>query len=188
MSNQGHTSDTLTHHSMQGGGGKTSGGSTVMDGTSGNDFLTAPDSSNWTLNGLDGNDNLTGGKGNDTLNGGTGNDMLDGEGGHDMLTGGTGADTFVFDSNAAGKGGDDVVTDFNMLDGDVIDIQSVVSGFDPNNLANFVQLTDDGNGNTIVSVNTGNTHHAHFEQVATLEGVTGLDESAMFSRGALLVN
>jgi Ca2+-binding RTX toxin-like protein len=186
MSHNGHN---LSAHGMSSGGGGHNGTPNVLNGTSGNDFLTAPDKSDWTLNGLDGNDNLTGGNGNDALNGGAGNDILNGEGGHDVLTGGSGADTFVFDSSSAGHGGDDVVTDFNLSEGDTIDIQSVISGFNPNNLSNYVELTDDGNGNTIVSVNTSAAgHHAHFEQVAMLQGVTGLDENAMFSSGALLVN
>jgi Ca2+-binding RTX toxin-like protein len=61
------------------------------------------------LDGLGGNDTIIGGDGNDIIIGGTGNDQL---------TGGAGADTFRF-TRAAGQ---DVITDFNSAQGDLIDL------------------------------------------------------------------
>jgi Ca2+-binding RTX toxin-like protein len=85
------------------------------------------------LAGTAGDDYLVGGAGNDVLTGGAGNDKLAGEGGADTLTGGAGADTFVFkalsDSVEPVNGGTgyDVVTDFDALGGDRIDLSA--SGF-----------------------------------------------------------
>ncbi|MDX8482494.1 calcium-binding protein, partial [Mesorhizobium sp. VK24D] len=69
------------------------------------------------------NDTLLGASGDDILQGGAGTDTLDGGIGADTLTGGTEADVFRFfsasDSNLAGI---DVVTDFNQLEGDKLDL------------------------------------------------------------------
>jgi Ca2+-binding RTX toxin-like protein len=80
-----------------------------LEGTAGNDHLTADDSGqvvfglqgddildggagNDYLNGASGADQLWGREGNDTLAGGTGNDILRGDDGHDLLLGGDGND------------------------------------------------------------------------------------------------
>jgi len=61
-----------------------------------------------------GNDRLIGGGSGDHLLGGAGDDFLFGKGGNDVMTGGSGADQFeVITGN-----GDDVITDFNVADGD----------------------------------------------------------------------
>ena len=62
------------------------------------------------------NDSLHGSASNDVINGGRGNDFLWGHGGDDTLTGGAGADVFVLSSG----GGEDVITDFNPAEGDVV--------------------------------------------------------------------
>lgn len=64
------------------------------------------------------------GNGDDILRGGAGNDQLYGGGGNDTLTGGSGADRFYFSmygvDNTARHDGADVITDFNVADGDRI--------------------------------------------------------------------
>ncbi|HEX5378156.1 MAG TPA: right-handed parallel beta-helix repeat-containing protein [Phenylobacterium sp.] len=86
-------------------------------------------SNNWsgTGNGLDnvitgnaGNNYLRGLAGNDTISGGLGNDIVVGGAGSDRLTGGAGKDTFRFERGS----GNDVVTDFNKVDHDVIDVSA----------------------------------------------------------------
>ena len=67
---------------------------------------------------------LRGGAGQDRLIGGGGSDVLEGGAGVDELTGGRGADKFVL---AIGSG-NDVITDFNVNDGD----QIVIAGVDLN--------------------------------------------------------
>lgn len=69
---------------------------------------------------------ITGGNGNDKLSGGAGDDILIGGGGADTLTGGAGADIFRFlsldDSNTFSF---DRITDFNAVQGDIIDLTAL---------------------------------------------------------------
>lgn len=78
-----------------------------------------------SLDGGLGADTLVGGKGADLLVGGAGADLLSGDRGDDTLTGGTGADTFSF-STPVGR---DVVTDFNILEGDRVVIAQGASPY-----------------------------------------------------------
>ena len=63
-------------------------------------------------NGLD--NEMTGNRGRNQLSGLGGGDVLDGGAGNDTLTGGDGADHFVFSTATAGN---DVITDFNAVNG-----------------------------------------------------------------------
>lgn len=69
-----------------------------ISGSSDDNYLSAYDEGEFTLNGLEGNDNLTGGVADDILAGGTGSDILQGAGGNDK---------YIF---ALGDG-QDVITD-----------------------------------------------------------------------------
>ncbi|MFS1935521.1 retention module-containing protein [Vibrio splendidus] len=71
-----------------------------------------------------GNDRLEGGAGDDTLVGGDGNDTLIGGGGSDILTGGNGMDSFVWFNIEDGV--EDTITDFNLSEGDQIDLREVL--------------------------------------------------------------
>jgi Ca2+-binding RTX toxin-like protein len=84
--------------------------------------LTGNANLNSTGNAL--NNVLTGNDGNNLINGGVGNDTLIGGLGIDTLTGGTGGDVFVFNAwNETGTGSSrDIITDFNSLQGDKIDL------------------------------------------------------------------
>lgn len=74
---------------------------------------------------------LSGGAGADALVGGAGDDILIGGAGSDTLAGGLGADTFVWRLADVGDGNapapHDVVTDFSVAQGDVLDLSSVLS-------------------------------------------------------------
>ncbi|MCW5736261.1 MAG: type I secretion C-terminal target domain-containing protein [Enhydrobacter sp.] len=70
-----------------------------------------------------GNDTLLGGTAGDRLDGGHGDDMLDGGLGLDSLTGGSGADTFRF--KTIEEISRDVVTDFDLGEGDRIDLSGL---------------------------------------------------------------
>ena len=59
--------------------------------------------------------------GNETVIGGSGSDTIYGKDGDDTLTGGSGSDTFVFKD---GDTGSDTITDFNLSEGDKIDLSS----------------------------------------------------------------
>ena len=102
------------------------GGNDWLLGGQGNDQITAH-AGNAILNGNLGSDVVVGGSGDDTLRGGQGADVLTGGAGrdhlfgdlgNDTLTGGQGADVFHF---AAG-GGQDRVTDFNLAEGDHVQV------------------------------------------------------------------
>jgi serralysin len=107
------------------------GGADWLLGGQGDDRVTAH-SGNAILNGNIGLDTVTGGTGDDivrggqgadVLNGGAGNDQLFGDLGDDVLSGGTGADVFHFAPN----GGVDRVLDFNLAEGDRIELDGVAS-------------------------------------------------------------
>ncbi|MCK8080134.1 retention module-containing protein [Vibrio sp. 1CM24A] len=76
------------------------------------------------LTGGSGNDRLVGGAGDDTLVGGDGNDTLIGGGGSDILTGGDGMDSFVWLNIEDGV--EDTITDFDLSEGDSIDLREVL--------------------------------------------------------------
>jgi hypothetical protein len=65
-------------------------------------------------------------------------------------------DTVVFNllnsADATGGNGTDEWTDFNLAQGDKVDISTLLSGADASNIANYVTVTADGAGNTIISV------------------------------------
>ena len=151
--------------------------SNTLTGTSGDDQLYGH-GGNDTLNGGDGNDILRGGAGNDTLNGGAGNDILIGGTGNDMLTGGAGKDIFRWEKGDAGTAGNpavDTVTDFT-LGTDVLDLRSVLQGENQGNLSNYVRVTVDGSGNTVLHISStggfSNGYSAALEdQTIVLRGV-----------------
>lgn len=92
-----------------------------------------------TLIGDDASNLLFGGAGNDSIVGGAGNDRLEGGSGSDTLTGGEGADEFAVYNG----GGNDTITDFNVID-DVLTIDGrIVNPFIPDGLAEFEQVGDD---------------------------------------------
>ncbi|MDH3980777.1 MAG: type I secretion C-terminal target domain-containing protein, partial [Gammaproteobacteria bacterium] len=68
---------------------------------------------------------LIGDSGVDFLVGGGGDDILIGNNGNDTMTGGTGADTFIW---TEGQSGFDDITDFNISEGDVLNIADLLVG------------------------------------------------------------
>jgi Ca2+-binding RTX toxin-like protein len=101
-------------------------GNDMIDGGNGNDTITGGNGNDSLLGGA-GHDVLLGGNGKDTLRGGIGNDLLDGGKGNDVLTGNAGADIFVFRSG----GGKDRVTDFNVAEGDRLQLDDALWGNAP---------------------------------------------------------
>lgn len=143
-----------------------------FDGGSGND----------TLNGDAGNDYLMGNVGTDTLKGGAGNDILYGGDGVDTLYGGADADTFFFDITAMNNV--DILKDFSLLEGDVISLSGLLTGFDPltSAITDFIQITDDGTNSALFVDRDGAGSAYGLQQIATIEAVTGLtDEAALYT-------
>lgn len=91
--------------------------SLILNYTAGDNFLSGDGAAN-TLMGGSGNDQITGLAGDDVIVGGIGNDTL---------TGGDGTDTFVF---SQGDTGTDVITDFNVAQGDTLSLADLLSGVD----------------------------------------------------------
>lgn len=134
----------------------------------------------------DGDDILIGASGSDTLDGALGDDILYGQDGLDTLIGGLGADTFVFETSSAFDNVD-TISDFNISEGDTLDLTALLSGYDATQDAinDFIEITEVGT-DSVVSVDTDGGADA-FVQIATLQGVTGLaDENALETAGNLI--
>lgn len=118
-----------------------------------------------------GNDTIYGGAGNDLIFGQEGNDHIYGGAGNDTLYGGSGADTFHY----VGNDGHDTIKDFNIQEGDVLDLSELLGtadGFTQAAINNFVFATT-VNGNTVISVDmTGSGNANNAQAIATLEGVS----------------
>ncbi|MDF3022813.1 MAG: hypothetical protein K0R10_174 [Alphaproteobacteria bacterium] len=113
---------------------------------------------------------ITGAAAQNTLSGMTGNDTLDGGAAADTLTGGTGADNFKF---TVIDGTVDLVTDFNRSQGDKIDIDDIVSGYDPfsSDLNEFVRFDNTGTNALLWVDGDGAVNGESFVLVATFNRV-----------------
>jgi Ca2+-binding RTX toxin-like protein len=141
------------------------GGATASDtATSGNDVLV----------GGDGDDILWGGDGEDVLLGGNGTDKLHGGTGNDILSGGLGADDFIF--GHSGGFNSDRITDYSFVQGDRIDLSALLDGafgnspIPANEIANYVQVTQQGRDVTISVDTNGSAPGTTSSSVVTLVG------------------
>ncbi|MFV5377578.1 type I secretion C-terminal target domain-containing protein, partial [Acinetobacter calcoaceticus] len=138
------------------------------------------------LYGGDGNDLLKGGAGNDTLDGGTGSDILEGGVGNDTLYGGIGADTAIFKilegfgNDATGGNGVDTWSDFNISQGDKINISELIIGqASKENLNQFVSFEKSGSTVTLSLDRDGNDVNYSATKLLILNNqtnVTSLDD------------
>ncbi|MFA7604119.1 MAG: type I secretion C-terminal target domain-containing protein, partial [Novosphingobium sp.] len=141
-----------------------------------------------TLYGSAQNDVIEGGAANDTLRGFDGDDWLTGHDGNDALWGYDGADTFAFMIEDVGYG-IDTLRDFDLTEGDVIDLRDVLDGgYDPmtDALADYVQFTNSGS-NAALSVDldgAGTTYG--WTQIATVYNHNNLDPDVLVASGNLL--
>jgi hypothetical protein len=126
-----------------------------------------------TLTGTDGIDYLLGNLGDDILSGLGGDDVLVGGVGTDTLTGGLGADRFVLTNGD----GPDIITDFTVAQGDILDISDVLAGAEitaaeffasPGSFLSFVQSGTDTNVVLDLDGAVGGTTQV----IATLEDVS----------------
>ena len=148
---QGDVDFTLTDRQLTGLGTDTLAGidQAILTGNSGHNVF---DASAFTrgltnLSGGGGNDTLLGGSAGDSLNGGQGNDTLVGGIGKDNLTGGLGADLFKFNSIAETgitKGLRDVIKDFDVSQGDKIDLSGIDADTNVADDQAFTALTEGG--------------------------------------------
>ena len=210
------TTNTLTNGSE---GGDTLTGTTGNDlirGYAGNDTLNGGDGNDLlyggagddTLNGGIGNDQLHGGVGNDTLNGGVGNDLLIGDAGNDLLFGDAGADILrgglgndqltgganndLF-SWSKGDTGTDVIKDFNISEGDRIDLHDLLQGETDSTISNFLQF--DTTTKTLLISSTGHLNDvggtvlSHADTTIKLENAgSPIDLSGYGSTSSEIIN
>ncbi|MFA0233356.1 type I secretion C-terminal target domain-containing protein, partial [Vibrio sp. 10N.261.45.A7] len=109
--------------------------------------------------GGEGNDILYGQGGDDTLDGGLGDDFLFGGESSDTLTGGEGADLFAWlDGDLDGSA--DVIKDFDVNEGDKIDLSELFEELDSNEIDSLLgdikdSVSSNGNGGSVVTVTKG---------------------------------
>ncbi|MEH6542846.1 MAG: type I secretion C-terminal target domain-containing protein, partial [Porticoccaceae bacterium] len=155
-------------------------GADTLNGAGGNDTL-AGNAGDDTLNGDAGDDTLYGGSGNDTLNGGadvdilfggSGDDDLTGGLGSDLLTGGLDADTFTWLSGDEAGAPTDTITDFNVGEGDVLDLSNLLIG-ETNTSASLDSYLDFNlvGGDTVITVDVDGAGGGTAGQTIVLEGV-----------------
>ncbi len=147
----------------------TNSNDSTLNGQAGNDTIHAGDG-NDTIQGDTGDDFIHGGKGNDTLRGGDGNDTLRGGIGDDLLYGDLGADTFVWklaDVGTTSAPAKDVVADFNVAQGDKLDLSSVLDG------NHSLTAIADANGKLVLQIHEGNPNQANnIVQEITLSNIS----------------
>ena len=101
-----------------------SGPAVIGFGNDSNNLIWGNENNN-ILSGFGGTDTIRGYGGDDTIDGGAGLDVLIGGTGRDILSGGAGLDFFVFNDAAETgltEGTADVITDFNIAEGDRINL------------------------------------------------------------------
>jgi choice-of-anchor C domain-containing protein len=109
------------------------------------------------LTGFDGSELIKGMDGDDIIIGGDGDDVIFGGKGADTLTGGLGTDTFIW-SKADADGSTDAVTDFNIAEGDSLNLADLLSdgshtidGVD--NGGDLQLVISDTNSNVVQTIN-----------------------------------
>ncbi|MCP4994108.1 MAG: type I secretion C-terminal target domain-containing protein, partial [Gammaproteobacteria bacterium] len=140
----------------------------IVDGTSGDDIIISGDHG-------------------DDLNGGDGRDVLIGRAGDDQLTGGADRDLFLFRN--ASTDGHDIIYDFNIAQGDIINLNALFKALEVD-LREI--LANEINGDTILTIgdgtHTGTQHAGATEFSITLNGLVGLDISQLIIAGNLIVD
>jgi len=114
--------------------------------------------------------------------------LINGGGGADLLFGSTESDTFIFDALTAFDGIDQI-TNFNVTEGDALDISDVLDGFVSGTSAieDFIQLSNSGS-DTVVSIDTnGSVGGANFVAVAEILGLNDMSATALFNDGSIIV-
>ncbi len=150
----------------------------MLDGGIGDDILVAGSGDDAAFGGA-GDDSIEGGQGLDTLYGGAGSDILFGGEdeddlfgglGDDILTGGDHADTFTW--QLIDSGAVDTITDFEVgADGDVLDLSDLLQGEDTGSLSDYLHFSSDGNGGTVIDIDTDGGAPFSSTQQITLQNV-----------------
>jgi Ca2+-binding RTX toxin-like protein len=138
------------------------GGYGLYYGFRGNDVLEGGDLGN----------TIFGGAGDDTIFGGTSSDVIFGGDGADQLTGGAGADTFTFEATSNGL---DTIKDFSDTEGDILDLDAIITGGEYNTAG--TAITDGSTG--AIALADVNDRFVYF-QVGDVTSAT-IDEASLFA-------
>ncbi|MBV1931954.1 MAG: retention module-containing protein [Porticoccaceae bacterium] len=119
-----------------------------------------------------GNDIIDAGAGDDIVYGQEGDDTITGGQGSDLLSGGSGRDTFVWLADDATGSPVDTISDFNVAEGDVLDLSTLLTG-ESNNSGSLDSYLDFSlvDGNTEITVDTNGAVAGGDTQTIVLEGV-----------------
>ncbi len=128
-----------------------------------------------TINGAgDTRNSIAGGFGDDALEGGAAADILRGGPGSNDLTGGDAGDRFVFEPNES----DDTVQDFDMAEGDVLDLNAIFADVRGNPLS-YVNLrpvvvrgVDGPEVDTVIDISYSGNVGGSVDQTITLKNVS----------------
>ena len=117
---------------------------------------------------------------------GGGDNTISGGAGLDLLYGGDGADTFIFEA-ASAYADEDVLADFSAGEGDILDISDLITAGTPTalNITNYLNFDDSSGTHTIVQVDDDGDGIG-FQDIARIEGITGLDEATLFTNGNII--
>lgn len=99
-------------------------------------------------------------------------EFLVGTDGNDIFTGGGGGDTFVWQDGHQGTTDDpalDIVTDFSVLQGDVLDISDLLQGEESGDITDFISVAESGEDVVIQLTPEGN---GEMTQTIKLEGTS----------------
>ncbi|WUQ93155.1 type I secretion C-terminal target domain-containing protein [Acinetobacter guillouiae] len=103
--------------------------------------------------------------GDDIVTASVGDEIITSTASHDIITTGAGADTVVYNllnvADATGGNGTDEWTDFKLAQGDKVDVRALLDGANADNIANYVSVTSDGEGNTLISIDRDGTGNAY---------------------------
>ncbi|WP_229800414.1 type I secretion C-terminal target domain-containing protein [Vogesella alkaliphila] len=127
----------------------------LAHGGSGNDVIHGQAGVDLVYGGS-GDDTLLGGGGDDGLRGGAGNDLLIGGQGNDVLRGDIGTDIFKWqlgDQGTAGTPARDVVMDFNVAEGDQLDLADLLQGENAGSLEQYLHFSQSGD-DTLLQIST----------------------------------
>lgn len=84
----------------------------------------------------------------------------------------------------------DTISDFNLSQGDKLDISDILFGYDSltDAITDFLEITTSGS-NSIVKVDLDGAGTSYsMQQIATINGVTGLtDEQSLVNNGTIIV-
>jgi Ca2+-binding RTX toxin-like protein len=118
---------------------------------------------------------------------GGGDNSLSGGAGQDTLFGGDGLDTFIFEAVSA-FADRDILADFSTGEGDILDISDLLTVAFSGTITDFVNFDDSSGTDTIVQVDRDGTAGGFgFQDIAEINGITGLDEATLYSNGNIVV-